>query len=150
MKRNWMWMLTLAFVAVLSGCGKEGELDYLFGIANRAGGDPSTVEGLWRMDQSTAQKEIRAEVGSDYVILALKCTLNGQSVVVGKKLPATVSATSVSIKEDLNERKVEGNLLCAINIYHGVYSFENVRGTARLARVGAQFTKLADLKDLKK
>ncbi|MEZ4749936.1 MAG: hypothetical protein R3B54_04725 [Bdellovibrionota bacterium] len=150
MKSKLVGLAMVVFVVVLTGCGKAGEFDYLFDPPNKAGGTSTEVKGLWRLDSSTEAQEVRAEVGADYVILAGKCTLQGQSVIVGKQVAATVNPGAIDIKESINEDKRDGNLVCRLRIPAMSYDFVSARGRAQLKRVGVSFTKLLDLKDLKK
>ncbi|MCB9254876.1 MAG: hypothetical protein H6617_09360 [Bdellovibrionaceae bacterium] len=150
MKHKLIGFTLVLAITVLAGCGKSGEFDYLFDPPNQPGGTPSNIQGLWRLDSSTASQEVRAEVGSDYVVLAGKCTLQGQTVIVGKKVSATVNSDSIDIKEAVNEDKREGNVLCSLSIPAMSYDLQNNRGRAQLRRIGVSFTKLLDLKDLKK
>lgn len=145
MKRKSL-LVGLFVLATLAGCGSDAEFGYLFDFPNRSGGNPDVVQGIWRLDGSTASQEVRAEVGQDYLIVAGKCVSGGREVITGAKVSAQITATTISHSEAIEARKMDGDFGCQLRIPAGSYSYTKNAGRARLARLGVSFTKIADLK----
>lgn len=79
----------------------EGPVDYasFFGPPSSADATPNSLNGLWAGLDAYSQ-DMRIKFGPSSIILAVKCS---ETVVVGIKITARVTATSIKILESKSE-----------------------------------------------